>query len=61
MSASSRRTDEIRVVGCRERLGADAAIESWRPLGKAEGEALPSRASQPSSPVAGCRQDGAGR
>ena len=61
MSASSRRTDEIRVVGCRERLGADAAIESWRPLGKAEVEALPSRASQPSSPVAGCRQDGAGR
>lgn len=50
MSASSRRTDEIRVVGCRERLGADAAIESWRPLGKAEVEALPSLPEPPSRP-----------
>lgn len=50
MSATSRRTDEIRVVGCRERLGGDAVIDVWRPPTKGEVEALPSLPEPPSRP-----------
>ncbi len=50
MTATSRRTDEIRVVGCRERLVGDVVIDDWRPPAKLEVEALPSLPSPPRRP-----------